>query len=165
MLAPIVTVKHYVQTTNAAIASGAATFVSLVVAVANTSLPSATNHVKEGSIVKAIYIEHWVKGTAATDGDVQFNFSVFKNPGGSNNMVYADMVNMMAYDNKKNILFSAQGVIGGIGGGQAVPVLRQWIKIPKGKQRFGLNDKLQLGVAFTGTTGQHCGLAVFKEYQ
>ncbi len=163
--APINTVKHYVQQSNISIASGAAVVFNAVVAVANTALPASTNEVVEGAIVKAIYVEWWFKGTGASDADTQFNFVLFKNPGGSNNMTYTDALNMMAYDNKKNILFVSQGVIGGVGGGQSVPVIRQWIKIPKGKQRFGLNDKFQILTATTGEAMQACGVVVFKEYR
>ncbi len=165
MLAPIVSIKHYVQQTNTSVASGAELLFSVVVGLANTTLPTATNHVLEGSIVKAIYVEFWIKGKGASDTDTQFNLALYKNPGGQNNMVAADALNMMAYDNKKNILFASQGVIGGNGGGQSVPVLRQWVKIPKGKQRIGLNDKIQIIFTATGQPTQVCGLVVFKEYR
>lgn len=165
MRAPINSVKHYVQQTNTAIASGAALSVIVVAAVANTALPAATKDVKEGSIVKAVYLEFWLKGTGASDADTQFNFVVFKNPGGANDMSVSDSLNLMAYDNKKNIFFASQGVIGGVGGGQSVPVIRQWLKIPRGKQRFGLKDELTVFIGTTGEAMQACGLVVFKEYQ
>ncbi len=164
-LSPINSIKHYVQQSNTSIASGAATSIIIVAAVANTALPVNTKDVKEGSIVKAVYLEFWLKGNGAADEDTQFNFVVFKNPGGSNDMSVADSLNLMAYDNKKNIFFSSQGVIGGVGGGQSVPVIRQWMKIPKGKQRFGLKDELTVFVGTTGQAMQVCGLSVYKEYQ
>ncbi len=165
MLAPIISVKHYVQKTNASIASGSAVSVIVVAAVANSALPTNTSHVKEGSIVKAIYLEFWLKGNGAADEDTQFNFIVFKNPGGANDMSVTDSLNMQAYDNKKNIFFASQGVIGGVGGGQSVPVIRQWLKIPKGKQRMGLADEITVFIGTTGQSMQACGLAVYKEYQ
>ncbi len=165
MLAPIKSVKHYVQFTNATVASGAALNHGVAVTVSNTTLPTSTGNVLEGSILKAVYLEFWIKGNGASDADTQFNCALYKNPGGANVMDYADTLNMMAYNNKKNIFYAGQGVIGGVGGGQAVPVIRQWVKIPKGKQRFGLGDKLQFIFSFTGEAGQLCGLAVYKEYQ
>ncbi len=165
MKAVIKSVKHYVQHSNSAIASGAAINLTIIKAVVNTALPVAVSDVLEGSIIKAVYIETWIKGTGASDADTQFNMAIYKNPGGSNNMVYSDTLNMMAYDNKKNILFATQGVIGGVGGGQSMSPLRQWIKIPKGKQRFGVGDKLQVIISTTGEGMQHCGLNVYKEYQ
>ncbi len=165
MRAPIHSIKHYVQQTNTAIASGAGTSVIIVAAVANTALPVNTKDVIEGAIVKAVYLEFWLKGTGAADADTQFNFVIFKNPGGTNDMSVADSTNLMAYDNKKNIFFASQGVIGGVGGGQSVPVIRQWIKIPKGKQRFGLKDELTVFIGTTGEAMQACGLVVYKEYR
>ncbi len=88
----------------------------------------------EGAVIKAVYIEFWLKGLGASDAITQFNMAIYKNPGGTNDLVAADLLNMMAYDNKKNIFYATQGVIGGVGGGQSVSPIRQWIKIPKGKQ-------------------------------
>jgi len=141
MRAPINSIKHYVQRTNISISSGAGNSEIVVAAVPNTSLPTATKDVVEGAIVRAIYLEYWIKGLGASDAVTQFNFAVFKNPGGSNDMSVADSVNLMGYDNKKNVFFASQGVLGGVGGGQAIPVIRQWIKIPSGKQRLGLKDE------------------------
>ncbi len=164
-LPPIVSIKHYHHQANTQVASGGILRIDPVAAIANTSLPTVTNEVMEGAIIKAVYVEMWVKGEGASDADTQFNLAIYKNPGGTNNMLIADIINLMAYDNKKNVLFASQGVIGGIGGGQAVPVIRQWVKIPNGKQRFGLKDKFTVALASTGQTMQVCGLMVYKEYR
>ncbi len=161
----IVSVKHYVQFTNALVTSGGVSVNVLANAVVNTALPATTADVKEGSIVKAIFIEMWLKGIGASDADTQFNMAVYKNPNGGSVMTAANLNNLMAYQNKKNVLYATQGVIGGVGGGQSVAVLRQWIKIPKGKQRMGLDDSFELAVTATGESIQRCGLVVFKEYQ
>ncbi len=70
------------------------------------------------------------------------------------------------YANKKNILFTAQGLVTPTDGGQ-VPVLRGWYKIPKGKQRFGLGDRLFLTIRNNNAAAidiNFCGLAIYKEY-
>ncbi len=161
----IKSVKHYHHLGNTQIASGAISVVTIVDTVAFTTLPTATNDVTEGSVIKAVYCEVWVKGEGATDADTQFNLALFKNPNGNSDMSFANIINLSSYDNKNNVLYASQGVIGGIGGGQSVPVIRSWIKIPKGKQRFGRGDQLQIGIATTGQTMQHCGIFVYKEYQ
>ncbi len=164
MLAPINTIKHYVQKSNTAVASGTRIAIPIVSAVVAPATAS-TDQVKEGSIIKTCFIEIWIKGTGASDATTQFNIALEKVPGAAANaMGYADMLNMGAYDNKKNILFSGQGVIGGVGGGQSIPVMRNWYKLPKGKQRFGLGDDLVVSVATTGQAMQVCGLATYKEY-
>ncbi len=164
MLAPINTVKHYVQQSIATLTSGSTVLKTIVIAVANTALPVATPDVKEGAIIKAVYIEVWLKGLGAADAATQFLFSIYKNPGGTDNITNTDHLNMMAYSNKKNVLFHSQGVIGGVGGGQSVPVIRTWVSIPKGKQRFGLGDRLQLAITAVGESISHCGFQTYKEY-
>ncbi len=164
MVAPINAIKHYVQKTNTVITSGARNSTVLIHAVAVSDV-SSTDDVVEGSIVKAIYCEWWIKGTGTADADTQFNVVLEKVPGaGATGIDFTEMLNMGSYDNKKNIFFAGQGVIGGIGGGQAIPILRGWYKIPKGKQRFGLGDFFQISVASTGETAQECGFATYKEY-
>jgi len=47
----------------------------------------------------------------------------------------------------------------------ATPILRQWVKIPKTKQRFGLKDKLVLQVFAQGALDlTACGFELYKEY-
>ncbi len=164
MLAPINTIKHYVQRTNLAVASGARTSFVIIQAVVAPATSNSSD-VREGSIIKAVFIEIWVKGTGAADADTQFNILLEKLPGAASaGASYANMLNMGSYDNKKNILFAGQGVIGGVGGGQGVPVMREWYKLPKGKQRFGAGDVLQVSVATTGEGMQVCGLSTYKEF-
>ncbi len=164
MLAPIKTIKHYVHLSNVSVASGSRSANTLVHAVAGEATANA-NEVKEGSLVKNIFIELWLLGRGASDADTQFNVSLEKIPGQAvNGMTYAQMLNLGAYPNKKNIFFTSSGVIGGVGGGQAVPVMRGWFKIPKGKQRMGLDDFLTLSIAATGEALQRCGFSTYKEY-
>jgi len=164
MLAPINTIKHYVQRSNLQITSGTRTSFLIAQSVVAPAT-AATSDVKEGSILKAIFIEIWIKGEGASDADTQFNILYEKVPGAAAaGATYTDMLNMGAYDNKKNIFFSGQGVIGGLGGGNAIPVMRAWYKVPKGKQRMGLGDFLQVSIASTGQTMQVCGLSTYKEY-
>ncbi len=47
----------------------------------------------------------------------------------------------------------------------SVALVRQWFKIPKGKQRFGLGDQLFVTAQSTGQDFQLCGFATYKEYK
>ncbi len=161
----IVTVKHYVQPTNATVSPAAVSTNTIAAAIANTALPVATSDVKEGSIITALYIEMWLKGNGASDADTQFTAAIYKDPGGSFIMNSTDMATMMGYDNKKNIIYATQGVIGGASGGQSVPIVRQWFKIPKGKQRMALKDAWRISVTTIETSLQKCGLFTYKEQQ
>ncbi len=164
MGATINSTKHYVQRANLAVPSGTRTsfLISNSVVLPATG---ATSEVREGSVIKAIFIELWLKGQGASDSDTQFNIAFEKVDGASPAGIdFTEMQNMGSYDNKKNILFTSQGVIGGIGGGQSIPVMRSWFKIPKGKQRQGLGDFIQVSIASTGEILNVCGLATYKEY-
>ncbi len=164
MVAPINSVKHYVHRTNAEFASGAASSLTLVNSVVAPATGTAAD-VKEGSIVKAIHLEYWLQATGATDTNCQFIVIIYKAPSAVDNISAAELLNLGAWDNKKNILYSTQGVLGaGIDGNQAVAVLRNWLLIPKGKQRFGLADRLVVSFEPVGTTMNICGLATYKEY-
>lgn len=163
MIPPVITTKHYVQQTNAALASAAVAVVSLIDGVARSTERTSTNMVDEGAVVKAIYIEWWLNGSGASGATTQFDFIVYKNPGPGTNVTASQLLNLQAWDNKKNIFFTTHGVLGGIGN-QSIPIIRQWILIPKGKQRFGLNDRMQIGLTTTGESIQHCGFATYKEF-
>ncbi len=115
--------------------------------------------------MKACYVEFWVSQDSAS---VVGSYTVIlvKNPGGAGNPVATDLAALHDYDNKKNILFTAQGLLTPNDGGQ-VPVLRGWYKIPKGKQRFGLDDKLIVSIRNNNATAidiNFCGQVIYKEY-
>ncbi len=162
MVAPINSVKHYVQTENQTVATGA----RLNVVLADGAIApaaSTTADVKEGSLVKAVFIEQWVKSNATAGTDTKFQFALEKVPTGAGGLTFAEMNNLQAYDNKKNILYYSQGVIGDLTT-QAIPIVRQWFLIPKGKQRFGLGDRLIFSISSTGDEINTCGFATYKEY-
>ncbi len=163
MVAPINANKHYVMIPNANIASAALGTIDVVDAVVAPATSNAFD-VEEGSIVKAVYIELWIFGLGASGTDTQFFLAVEKLPAGATPMTQAQSLNLGAYPNKKNILFTSQGVIGGIDTNSVV-VLRNWILIPKGKQRMGLADRIVLSVATLGAPMQRCGFITYKEYR
>ncbi len=164
MRAPINSVKHYVQFSKTDIASGASGNLTLALAVVNTALPVNTSDVKEGSLIKNMYIELWLQGRGSSSEETQFTLCLYKQQGATNAMTFTDLANIMAYDNKKNIMYTSQGVIGGADT-QAVPVLRQWIKVPKGKQRMGVGDIWKISVSTLGQVMVRCGFSTYKEYQ
>ncbi len=163
MAAPLVTIKHMLNLENAQIASGAIRQHELVQAVAQTAVTNAQD-VVEGSLVKTIYIEQWIKSFANAGEDTKFQAVLEKVPAGAASITFAQMNSLMGYVNKKNILFTSQGVIGDLTT-QSLPIMREWYKIPKGKQRFGLGDVLSLTISATAAVIQNCGLSIFKEWK
>ncbi len=163
MVAPIVSTKHYVQLENSILTTGTRRSAALVEGVAVQSV-AASDNVIEGSMVKAVFIEIWVKSNASATEDTKFQLLLEKVPAGQTAVTFTQMNNLMTYSNKKNILYFSQGVIGD-GTTQGIPVVRNWFKIPRGKQRFGLGDTLALAISTTAASMQNCGFATFKEYK
>ncbi len=158
-LSPIHSTKHFVQTAVVNLASGSRTNVDIVSAVAQGSTLSTTAQVWEGEVVKAVYVEYWVSGDTASK---TVNAIVLKLPSGVGVPSFTEMNNLQTYDNKKNILVTHQGLAPS--SGNIIPIFREWIAIPKGKQRMGLGDKITMVIAATGTIVNFCGINIFKSY-
>ncbi len=161
MKAPIVSRKHIVQHTVTQVVTGTVNTANEVSAVAVQDVNTA-QEVVEGSVVKAIFIELWFLGTFS---EGSFVMMVEKATGGQIGPTIANMTTLDAYPNKKNILFTSQGLLPE-DNANPIPVMRQWLKIPKGKQRFGLLDKLRVNIAAIGPEDvQFCGVTIYKSYQ
>ncbi len=155
--------KHIFQISQATVGQALVVDTILVQAVESTS--TTPQQVEEGAIVKNCYVEFWVsQDSASVVGS--YTIILYKNPGGTNTALTGNLAALHDYSNKKNILFTAQGLLTPNDGGQ-VPVLRGWYKIPKGKQRFGLDDRLSVSIRNNNATDidiNFCGLAIYKEY-
>ncbi len=164
MVAPINSIKHYVGLPIATITAANNQTNELIDAkVAPAS--AAPEDVHEGSIIKAVFIEMWIVNDAASGIEAQFTVALEKKPSDGPDMTFTNSQNLGAYPNKKNILYVTQGLLAPFLDGQSsVPLLRQWILIPKGKQRFGLGDQLVLNMAAVGQDIRRCGISTYKEY-
>ncbi len=160
MKSPIDSIKHIVQFTPTGVASGANASMVMVDALARGSAIGTTADVIEGAVVKAIYVEIWVKND---NPNFAINAVALKMPGGIAFPTVSEMSNLDSYANKKNIFVIHQGLAPS--GDQVMPVYREWIRIPKGKQRFGLGDRFGVRILYTGSAGDFCGFATYKEYR
>ncbi len=153
--------KHVVQLTFSSAGTGATTIFTAFRAVERTVANASTETI-EGNSIKAVWVELWVVADAVD----QFHTVIFaKLPGGVGNITNADMVALDSYDNKKNVLFTEQGLSPQESTQGPLKVYQGWLPIPKGKQRFGLGDAFQIAVASRGSGSiNFCGLFVFKEY-
>ena len=163
MKAVINSIKHYINVENIEVVSGTAQVAVIVAAVAQNAV-AAIQDVVEGSLVKAVFLEFWVSSRAAAGTDTKFQLCVEKVPVNSLGVTFAQMNTLHGYVNKKNVLFFSQGVIGDLTT-NSIPVVRQWFKIPKGKQRFGLGDRLLVTIGSTGAIMNRCGFSTYKEYK
>ncbi len=160
MRAPIHSVKHYVQMSRSTVAT-----VSLVAQSLIEGRPLADVNtvfeVTEGSVIKAVFVELWLENSSNTGSFIVGleKLPIFQTA------AFADYAALGDYDNKKNVLYVTQGLPANDGVGNPIPVIRQWFKIPKGKQRFGLGDRLSLNIVNLGAdTLSFCGFATYKEY-
>ncbi len=159
MRAPITSVKHYVQVSLATVVSGATLATSLVDAV-DPSLVNLSNEVITGSVVKAVFVEMWVRAGDTAPGSTLV--TLVKVPDGQT-PTFADMIALDNYTNKKNIFYHTQGLTNDQDA-DAIPFVRGWFKIPKGKQRFGEGDRLFLMVTAQAIDNIICGFATYKSY-
>ncbi len=162
-LATINSRKHFVPRVVTLVASGAISNVPIVTSVVAASV-DLVNEVIEGSVVKAVWVELWAISNAAANV-VSFTITLEKVPAGATSMTAAQSVGLGTYPNKKNILYTTQGILSSnTPGAQAVPIIRQWFAIPKGKQRMGLGDEIMLNILAVSEAMNTCGMFIYKEY-
>ncbi len=165
MQAPINTVKHYVGHPKFSVALG--TKISLEITdVVPAPVNTTREKISEGSLIKSIHYEFWIVGGGLSDTFAQFVMTIEKISSGLADPSFADMLNLGGYKNKKNILYTTQGIIvAQADGAQAVPIIRDWLLIPKGKQRQGQGDRIVVTFATVEQALQVCGMTTYKEYQ
>jgi len=154
------TVKHIVQYPINPISAGSLQSTILITSVQRTTANLATE-VAEGSIVKAVYVELWLQNKSDDGEEI---VTVCKTQEAQLGPTFAEMGSLFTYINKKNILFTHQGLSASDNGSGPYPIIKQWIKIPKGKQRFGLGDTLMLSISnVSSTVLNSCGMSIYKE--
>ncbi len=151
------TEKHIVQHSVTNVSFGSTTNLVIVDAQAE---PTGITQVREGAIVSAVYIELWIAGTDAQPSSVSVNLE--KKLSADPPMSNAQAITLNNYPNKKNVFYITQGLVGD-SNSNPIPFVRQWFKVPKGKQNFGLLDRLILNI--TGLTNDidFCGVFIYKE--
>ncbi len=154
--------KHYVQTSLTTVTGNSILPVQLVKAE-NPANVDAVFDVVEGAIVKAVYVEYWLRAGGTSPGTAIV--TIEKLPGAAAaNMTVGESAALGTYKNKKNILYTQMGLVNDQDA-DAVNSIKGWIKIPKSKQRFGLSDDLFVNVhANTTVDILLCGFCTYKEY-
>lgn len=153
-LSPITSQKHIVQHSVASVAAGARS-IETVASVVNIRTTSNTD-VLEGSKVFTVYLERWIEGQAA---GANFGLAVIKLASGNAGPNYANCTNLNDWGGKNNILYMTYGIVGTT---NPVPVVREWIKIPK--KRMALGDTIIVVIWSQSGGVDHCGHDIYKEY-
>ncbi len=158
---PIVTTeKHYVQSPLFTVPVNSLTQVVVAHAV-QIQNKDAPFEVVEGARISAIYFEYWMLDTS--DPTVHFAICfIEKIPGNGTAQTFTNSLNLGAYPNKKNILYTFEGIMPSLGE-FPINVIRKWIKIPKSKQRMGLDDKIVINFTSDAATKSVCGFSTYKE--
>ncbi len=152
------TEKHIVQVSLATVASGAISARTIAFGVVT---PTATNtDVREGSIISAVYIEMWL--TSDDAGSSTAIVTLERRSGNMVAMLVGQSAALNSYVNKKNILHTFMGLVP-TNVQYPMPAIKGWFKIPKGKQRFGINDLLVLNIHGQSNGLTLCGFFVYKE--
>ncbi len=154
--------KHIVQQSLTVVQEQTKSQVVLVSAVA---APSGPTEVTVGSVVKAIWCEYWLMGESTQPCTATWIIEKVQNSDAA--ATQAQMQALHSYTNKRNIFKMGQGLIGD-SNTNPIPVIREWVKIPKGKQRMALGDILSFNVSAIGEADnglEICGFALYKEYQ
>ncbi len=157
MRAVIHSKKHYFQRSLLTVLSGQSEAILFAQAV---EAPASALAIEEGSSLKAVFVEMWVRTNDTSAGTALI--SLIKTTDGQVPL-FADMIDLHNYNNKKNVLYHTQGLTN-INTENATPFVRQWFKIPKGKQRFGAGDRLYLVVTAQALDQNICGFMTYKEY-
>ncbi len=162
MVRPMVhSTKHYVQFPVNQIGTGTREINSVVTAVAVVD-KNLSSEVEEGSTIKAVFFELWLQNEGTLG---EFIVTITKDLGGDNGPSFAEMAALSTYDNKKNVLYTTQGLTPNDGVSGPINVIRGWIKVPKSKQRFGLGDRINLNISNVSANDLvRCGFTTFKEY-
>ncbi len=163
MQSPINSIKHFVYQSRANVATGTILGNTIIDAVAAPASGTSAE-VIQGAVIKAVYVELWVVGTDVAGTTGIFTLAVEKLPTSVAKMTHAQAVNLGSYENKKNILYTSQGIVGNDFSSSPTPIIRSWVKIPKGKQRFGLGDRIIINIASTAVMDV-CGINIYKEYR
>ncbi len=158
---PIQSVKHYNQYPITTVVDGVIAKRDFVVAKELTAISSPVD-TPEGAVVKAVFLEMWVIGSGNQNGT--FIMTIDKQSGPLSDMTVTNLNNLGSYNNKKNVLYVTQGLFPEADN-NPINIYRTWIKIPKGKQRFGLGDKLVMNLIGQGADIKFCGFITFKHYQ
>ncbi len=161
MKALVQSTKHYVQFPIDQITTATSQSILLVQAVERTVANTAAE-TASGSAIKAVYVELWLQNEGTLGESI---VTICKDTKNGTGPTFSQLAALFTYPNKKNILFTHQGLTSNDGVSGPVNIVRGWIKIPKGKQRFGLGDTLVLSISNTSSNDLvRCGFAIYKEY-
>ncbi len=158
-LRPIRSIKHVVDIQSSLAAGGNQENQDLVSAL-DSPTTANVDSVEIGSRVSSIYLNVQVYATSEASLANVYMF-IIKNPGGNITPPAANAVG--ASDNKKFVIHQEMRMMGGATTEIPITLFNGVIKIPRGYQRMGTNDILQLSVQTPGNAIDYCVQCIYKE--
>ncbi len=161
---PIHRIKHVVDS-QAAIPVNTKTTITLISASDTPDLASVTQ-VETGATVSAIFLSvEAVASESSTTATPNIYVIIYKNPGA--NLVIPNGNIIGSSDNKRFVIHQEMVMINAVDGGSPRNLFKGVIKIPRGYQRFGPGDILQLQyfIPSTGVAVNACLQCHYKEFR
>ncbi len=160
-LRPIQRIKHVIDA-EGGLTAGAQSDTPLIKSVDAPLIGNITD-VVTGSNVSAIYLHVEVSHTSGV-GRPNMYLSVMKNPG--NNLVIPAANAVGSNDNKRYVIHQEMIMLSGdAGNGLPRPIFNGVIKIPKGYQRMGPDDRLYVSLLSPTVVGDFCLQCHYKEFR
>ncbi len=133
---------------------------NVVVNVVNTvnDYTGGVIDVPTGAVVKGVYISFNVGAVAGSAGSTSFDWYIWKNPSGT---FTPPTPGVTGGDNKRrHILHEEKGIVNPQGA--SFMLFKGYIAIPKGRQRMGEQDILQIVYRSTLTNVSVCIKSIYK---
>ncbi len=160
MFRPINRIKHVIDL-QFATAAGGQQSQDLILAVDNPVIANTTE-VVTGSKVNGIYLK--LEANATSSGALANAYMIiFKNPGGNLTVPAPNAVG--GNDNKKYVIHQEMIMFQQQTGSNPRTLFNGVIRIPRGYQRFGPNDKLEMRVLAPGVATNWCFQCHYKEFR
>ncbi len=162
-LRPINRIKHVVDSEGGLVA-GTDSVIDMVLTT-DTPVLASVNNCETGSKVHGIYLRIEVLHSSGA-GRSNCYMMVFKNPGNNLSGSRPSPNAVGANDNKKFVIHQEMIMMNGdAGNGQPRTLFNGVIAIPKGYQRNGPNDKLQVVLLSPTVAADFCLQCHYKEFR
>lgn len=156
-------IKHIVDN-NATVSAGSTLPVTLIEGQDNPILANVS-HVETGAKVHGIFLNVQVQSNQVAAGGIpNVYMAVYKSPGGR--IPDIDPTGTGNDPDKKQIIHQEMGMFESINAeGNPKTLFKGVIVIPKGMQRFGVNDELQFVIRSTAINFKFCLQCIYKEFR
>ncbi len=156
-------IKH-ITDTNATV-SAATTLPTVLILGRDAPVLAATREVESGAKVHGIFLNVQIQGNQITSGAIpNIYMAVYKSKGG--NIPDINPASTGANADKSNIIHQEMGMFQSDSvDGNPKTLFKGVIVIPKGLQRFGIDDELVITVRSTAVNFKVCIQCIYKEFR